>query len=199
MRSRALLLASLAAGALVFACGKDDTKPPTEVTSNDPPNKSGIGGSESPSGGDSGTATATDGGVCSSVAIGGASIAQQGVNDTLPAGTGGRIVNGVYDLVTDGKYIGLSGLAGPTGIYVTSTISVSVSAFQRVDVQLSASNVSSSTNVAGTLSVSGVNGVIDLACPLTTSSAITYTMATDETTLILYDSTANEGRTYRLR
>ena len=200
MRFRALLFASLVAGALAFACGKDDAKPPLGATSNDPP-APGVGGSTSAgSTSDSGAST-IDGGNCNSnIAIGAAAVPQQGVNDTLPPGTGGKIVNGVYDLAIDDKYLGLSGVAGPTGMSVTSTISITDTAFERVETQLSASSVTSGPSyVSGTFTVSGVNGVIALSCPLATSTSITYTAGTDGTSIILYDTIANEGRTYRLR
>jgi hypothetical protein len=70
------------------------------------------------------TGVADSGAACNDVVLTGVLIDRIGVNGDPPVGVGGTVVDGTYDLTGYSVYVGVGGVAGPTGISARGTIRI---------------------------------------------------------------------------
>lgn len=174
--SVSLLIAIAACAALGVACSDEAPKRPPvlgEGPASPPVGGGGTGGGDGgvrDSGGDSG-----DAGSCTSLDNSGDQIDQSAVNDELPAGTGGTVLDGVYNLTEARVYLGAAGTPGPTGIKLKETIRITGTAYERV-LGFTSSGGSSEIRSSGSFTQTGTTGVIALTCPSQNQEQVTYTV-----------------------
>ncbi|MDF2697564.1 MAG: hypothetical protein K0S65_5947, partial [Labilithrix sp.] len=178
-----LLLAAMFV-ALTGACDEDTTRPAILANGPAQPGLGGSGGGGNDGGlpGDASLPDA-DGGACTDLESPGGVIGQNAINDELPAGTGGTVTDGVYNLTDARVYQGLSGVPGVTGASYKGSVRITGPVFERVLTFTSASGASSEVRSRGTFTVTGINGTIVLECPSPIQEQVTYTATTDSLTL----------------
>lgn len=177
----ALSLAFVAAAAP--ACSDDPKRPAVLADETAPPRTSGSIG-----GGDGGskpgpTADDPDGGACTDLENTGPLVDESVVNEELPAGAGGEIADGTYDITDVRLHQGLSALPGPTGASYQGSIRVTGTTYERVVVFKSSTGAGSEVRSAGTFTPSGINATIALTCPSPTQEQVTYSVLNDTLTV----------------
>jgi len=117
--------------------------------SSDPPSRPGFAGDGRPNApivvgsseggveggvdaGDSGTADSSDGGVCTDITLTGTLVDRVGVIGDPPVAAGGIVVDGTYDLTVYSVYVGVGGVAGPTGLTARSTIRIAAGRIEQI-------------------------------------------------------------------
>jgi hypothetical protein len=183
------IMGFVAAIALAAACKEDEPRPP--VAADDLPPQPGIGkgggggaadGGVQPEGGrDAGDSG--DAGTCTDLPNTGAAIDQTAVSGDPPAGTGGTISDGIYDLTDARVYQGISGVPGLTGASYQGTIRLTGQSYERVLVFKSSGGAIAESRVSGSFIPSGVNGTIALTCPIAAQEQITYSVVTNSLTV----------------
>lgn len=166
------------------ACS-DDPKRPAVLT--DGPARPGIGaGGGTDDGGSSEagpTTDAGDGGTCTDLENTGFVVDESVVNDDLPAGTGGTVADGTYDITGVRLHQGAGALPGPTGNSYQGSIRVTGASYERVVVFKSSAGAGSEIRSTGTLTPSGINATIALTCPSPTQEQVTYSVMNDTLTV----------------
>jgi hypothetical protein len=129
-------IAGLVVAVCLVACSGTD---PTSDSGVDAGPDGGLqdGGNTQPTDGgqDAGTPQ-TDGGQdagpqsCSGFVTDAGEVAQMFVRGSTPVGTGGTIVDGVYDITSWSVYTGALGATGPTGVMVSATQVISAGVYQ---------------------------------------------------------------------
>ena len=179
MRKPTLVALAIVAAALFGgACKEDEPRPP--VAANEPASpgvgaSGGGGGTRDASIADGG-ADAADGGACTDLAVGGGLIDQLAVNDDPPRGSGGTIVDGVYDLTDVRVYQGAAGLPGPTGTSYQGSIRITGTTFERVLVFQTSAGPSTEIRSSGTFTANATNATIALSCPTASQEQVTYSV-----------------------
>lgn len=164
------------------ACSDDPTRP---AVLTDGPARPGVAGG----GGDGGsseagpTTDAGDGGTCTDLENTGFVVDESVVNDELPAGTGGAIADGTYDITGVRLHQGVAALPGPTGSSYQGSIRVTGATYERVLVFKSSAGAGSEVRSTGTLTPSGINATIALTCPSPTQEHVTYSVLNDTLTV----------------
>ena len=167
--------------ALVGACNDDEPKRPAVTTGG----KAQPGGGSSSGSGDGGTTPGEDsdsGLACTDLENTGPLVDQVRVNDDLPIAKGGTIEDGTYDLSQANLYVGLTGVAGPSGNTYRGSLRITGTKFERVIIFQSSAGTSES-RVSGDLIVNGENGTIALTCPFGTQEQVSFTMTDSSLTL----------------
>lgn len=180
--------------ALAAACSDPPRRPPVERGGS---GTSGIGGGSSSAldggapdaGGDPG-----DAGACTDLEDAGAVIDENATNDDLPAGMGGAVEDGIYELVDARRYVGAGGTPGPTGSSFKGVLRITGAAFERVLRRERAGGAVIETRVSGTFTQSGTSGTIALTCPFPAQEQVTYTAS--GATLVLSDLGTLESFTF---
>lgn len=166
------------------ACS-DDPKRPAVLT--DGPARPGMGSGGGTGTGDGGSSeagtTAGDGGTCTDLENTGFVVDENVVNDYLPAGTGGTIADGTYDIAQVRLHQGAGALPGPTGNSYQGSIRVTGATYERVVVFKSSAGAGSEVRSTGTLTPSGINATITLTCPSPTQEQVTYSALNDTLTV----------------
>jgi len=182
---------------VVAACSDPAAKPETAVVTGAPPVTSGGGGGGSDGGTDAGDA-GDDGGTCTDLAITGSLIDRTGVPGDPPTSTGGTIVDGSYDLTAYAVYVGVSGVAGPTGITARASIRVGNG---KIDEVLELGGTGKTTTTTATRSgyaASGATFAETQLCPATGAGAQLQFTANDPL-LILTNLSTKEAFTFTKR
>lgn len=182
---------------VVAACSDPAAKPDTAVVTGTPPVTSGGGGGGSDGGTDAGDAGG-DGGTCTDLAITGSLIDRTGVQGDPPTSTGGTIVDGNYDLTAYAVYVGVSGVAGPTGITARASIRIGNG---KIDEVLELGGTGKTTTTTATRSgyaASGATFAETQLCPATGAGAQLQFTANDPL-LILTDLSTKEAFTFTKR
>jgi hypothetical protein len=131
-------------------------------------------------GGDGGGAT--DGGTCTTLANTGLLVDQVGFVGDPPAGQGGVILDGTYDLNEARLYVG-SGNPAPSGTTFRGSIQVTGTVVDRVTVITPLQGPATQVNERGTLSASGVNVTYATSCPSPRQYIYGYTIVGSNITL----------------
>jgi hypothetical protein len=186
------------------ACNEHDPHPPN-VT--DPGNggatsggAAGGGGSSSSSGGalDGGALdgeTTDAGAVCTDLDPPSVLVDENAVPSDIPVGNGGTLVDGIYDLQTAEKYVGLSTPGGPTGVTFREVIRITggTSLERLLSTQLN-NGPTTDTNASYVLQQNGTSIVLTQKCPIQSAAeTFSFTSADGRLTLI---SQAGESFTY---
>lgn len=197
--SRMALAAVLAAAALLgSACGDDPKRPPVATGDPGAPGMGAGGGSGQAEGGvqdggDGGDAGAT----CTELAATGSIIDQNAVNVDPPAGTGGTILDGTYDITDARIHQGAAGLPGPTGSSYQGAIRFTGTTFERVVVFRSSAGALAETRSSGTFTTSGQLATFSSTCPTPGQEQLTYSVA--NTSVTFSNLASKESFTFTLR
>lgn len=193
-RAAVVVAMALAPFAAVLACSDPPSKPEPAVGGKP---IMGGGGGGGPDGG-SDVANDSDGGVCNDIMSTAVVIDKTGLQGDPPMPTGGIIADGFYDLTDYSVYVGLSGIAGPTGITARASIRI---ANGRIDEVLELGGVgktSSITRTSGTFGATGSTFVETITCgPVLGGKQVQYTST--NASLLLVDLTTKEAFTFTLR
>ncbi|AKU95978.1 hypothetical protein AKJ09_02642 [Labilithrix luteola] len=195
-------MALLGAGVLsvLIACSSDTSRPPP---AGDSPVQPGVGNGAAGAGGDASTREAStpdagDAGACNDIANNGLLVDQNGqLGDPLPS-NGGTIVDGNYDLTQADVFVGLGGVAAPTGVSLRSSINVTAGVIQQVLSTRHQTSNAVETRSTQSYTVSGSTIVLTNTCPtagLMTSDGYTAS----DTQLILTNPSTKEVFTFTKR
>jgi hypothetical protein len=186
---------SLAAG--LTACGEDDPKrpPAADLGPSGPPPPTGGGGSGE-GGVTDGGAEAGDGGVCNDLVVPSLVVDRIGINGDPPVGTGGVIAEGDYDLTRFDVYVGVGGVAGPTGITAQSTIRVAGTTLDQV-IRYAGTSAPQELRARYAFSVSSATLALTGICPAGGAASRQYT--SNGVTLVVTDTVAKEVFTFTKR
>lgn len=200
MRAPFFLLVASTCGVLALAACKDDPKRPPVANGGDSvyPGSSISGGGIATDGGhsDSGiTADSGDAGECSDLDdTTAAEVQQNAVLDDMPAGQGGVILDGTYDLIEARVYIS-SGVPGLTNTTIKGLIRITGTTFERITTVRIGTNAETTSAVSGTISSSDTNATIALSCPTPAQEPVTYSVLNN--TLTLSHFSTHESFVYR--
>jgi hypothetical protein len=145
------------------ACKEEINRPPvgTDPSTVQPDRPAGGGisneGGTTPVDPDAGTVT----GACNDILANGPLVDEVNVSGSAPAGTGGTIADGTYDLTEDRNYVGAAG-AGPTGVQLRETLVVSGSELDFLTL-----SGGKETRQTYTFATSGAGISISKTCPTT--------------------------------
>ena len=192
----------LACGMLAFgivaACTEPTDRPATAVVSGMPPQASGGGGGGSGDGGSGTGEGGADAGACTDLAITGTLVDRTGVQGDPPTALGGTVVDGDYDLSAYSVYVGVGGVAGPTGITARATIRISGGTIDEV-IELGGTGKTTTTTASrSAYSASGATFAETELCPSTGAGRQLQFTATDPI-LTLTDATSKEAFTFTKR
>ena len=132
---------------------------------------------------EAGPTDAGDGGTCTDLANTGFVVDEDVVNDDLPAGTGGTITDGTYDITSVRLHQGAAALPGPTGNSYQGAIRVTGPTYERVVVFKSSAGAGSEVHSSGTFTPTGINATIALTCPSASQEQVTYSVLNDTLTV----------------
>lgn len=166
------------------ACGEAPKRPSIAADGPAPPGLGGVLGGGAPI--DGGVEDASYGGdagfMCTSLAPDSGIVDQNAVSEDPPAGMGGTIIDGVYDLTDARLHQGAFGLPGPTGSSYQGSIRVEGLSFERVIVLRSSAGAASEVRSSGNLSTSGTTATFMVTCPSPTQEQLTYSVANTSVT-----------------
>lgn len=202
MRLPLLLLLGAALGASFAACKHEEPNRPAVLTDGPAgPVSGGSAGGSSDAGTTTDGAVATtdagDGGVCTDLEGASAEVDQNAVAGDVPAGTGGAITDGTYDLTEASVYVGLAGIPGPTGTRIKEALRITGTKLERVESTVNSAGATSSGAGSGTITVTQTSATIVLTCPSGNQETVTYTATA--TGLTLSNLGTKESRVYSLR
>lgn len=194
-------LAALSVLTFAIACEDDPERPPPAA---DGPAQGGSAGAGGASGGDDGTSDAGtglggDGGACNTLEPPSASIDQNAVSGDPPAGTGGTIQDGTYDLVGASVYVGIAGVPGLTGNRYRGVLQIAGTVLSRTLVFTNTSNATNTTAQAGPFSLNGVNMVLLVDCPTPVQEQLTYSVTNSGASLTLTNLVTREVYVFQRR
>jgi len=172
------------------ACSSDPSRPPpgTDPTTVQPGTGKPPGGGGTNTDGGSVTDAGTDGPVtCNDITVTGAVVDQNAVTGDPPAGSGGTIVDGTYDLTDSTSYVG-NGAIGPTGVSFKESIRITGGTLEQYR-QTTTSSGTTSLRAAYTMALN--NSTVSLAetCP-TPSLAQQWTFTVTGSQLALISPTS---------
>ena len=191
----------LACGVLAFgivaACTEPTDRPATAVVAGNPPQVSGGGGGGGGDGG-SGEGGGADGGVCTDLVNSGTLVDRTGVQGDPPTSLGGTVIDGDYDLSSYSVYVGVAGVAGPTGITAKATIRISGSNIDEIMELGGTGKTTTTTASRSAFSASGATFAETQLCPSTGAGRQLQFTATDPV-LTLTNTTTKEAFTFTKR
>lgn len=158
------------------------------------------GGGASDGGTDSGAdagADAGDGGACNDLAATGQVIDRIGVVGEPPAGKGGTIVDGDYNLVDYSVFTGAGGIPGPTGITAKAALRIAAG---RLDehYEFGGSGNPSVRSTSSTYSATAATFATTQVCP-TPGAPGTLQFTANDPLLVLTDVSTKEAFTFAKR
>jgi hypothetical protein len=142
---------------------------------------------------DAGTDARADAGACTTLDIGGAQVDQQGVVGDPPAGSGGTVLDGTYDMIEARLYVGAAGAPGVTGNRFQATLRITGGTMERAVIFTSNAGGSTRSFVSGTLTVSGPNATYAIACPNPTQESLAISVLSGGTSLTLTNQVTKEA------
>lgn len=201
-RALCILLSGLG---IIWACNDHDPHPANLDESAGTPALGGGGGGGGSSGTDGGTITDAAAGLdadanreCTDLDDPTVSIDENSVSDTAPAGLGGPLGDGVYDLTTAQKYVGASGQAGPNGLVYREIIRITGgTSLERNRTAQQGAGPVQATNSSYVLQISGTNLTLTQKCP-TSGAGEVFAFTSDNGKLTLI-SVTGESFTYTVR
>lgn len=182
------------------ACSDPPEKPPAGAGSVGGGGGGGGGGREGGAeggGGEGGTFDAGDGGLCNDLVPTGQVVDRIGVVGEPPAGRGGTIVDGDYNLTDYTVFTGAGGVAGPTGITAKAAIRIAAG---RLDehYEFGGSGNPSVRSVSGTYAATAATFATTQQCPRSgVSGTLQYTA--NDPLLVLTDPSTKEAFTFTKR
>jgi len=205
MMSRAQrLAASFVASALVSVlsvtsltgCADDPTRPPAAIEGETKPIPSGSGGGGADGGGtlDSGSDADV---VCTTLENTGVVLDRVGVNGDPPVGIGGTVSDGRYDLTGYVVYVGVGGIAGPTGVTAKSSIRVAGGRVEQI-ILFAGSGTPTELATLGSFRAAGSTLTVTNLCPAN-GGVVQYQYTATDSVLTLTDPTSKEAFTFTKR
>ena len=195
------MVAIAAAALFASACGDDPKRPPvTEDLGSSGGGPVGSGGGGGPRDGGGGEDAGLDGNAvegCTDLTPTGPIIDQNAVNDDPPAGTGGAIVDGTYDITDARINQGAVGLPGPTGSSYQGSIRFTGTTFERVVIFRSSAGAFAETRTSGTFVTNGQTAALNATCPTPGQEQLTYSVA--GTAVTFANLATKESFTFTLR
>ena len=186
---------------LVAACSSDPVRPPPAGNAPVQPgvgNVPGGGGDPDASAAEAGVdGSLPDAGTCNDVILSGVTIDRLGVLGDPPAGNGGTVIEGTYDLTSASVYVGVSGAPGPTGISYQSTIVVAGTTIQKVLRVQSSAAPPEEDRVTDSFAALGGTLTLTRVCPTGGQEQLSYTAT--PTSLTLTSNVTRESLTYTKR
>src|SRR5687768_13692165 len=122
-RALCLFAFALTAASAFVACSDDLKKPPYAVDPTVQPSNPVSGGGAEGGARDSGTPSQDAPTTCNDLPLTSIQVAETGVVGDPPAGTGGQLQDGIYDIIEAQKFVG-TGTPGPTGITYKASIQI---------------------------------------------------------------------------
>jgi hypothetical protein len=177
-----LLVAALSAAMFGSACGDDPKRPAPGIEGRYQPGNAAAGGGGSTDGGVADASDGGDAGACTNLSNTGTVVDLNAVNDDLPPGTGGTVLDGTYDIVEARLYQGLAGVPGLTGTTYQGSIRITGPTFERVVIVRTAAGPSE-TRSTGTFAASGTSATIGLTCPVAAQEQLAYSVLNNSLTL----------------
>jgi|GEM_PF-1726292 len=203
MRKPTLAIVAIATAALLgSACGDDPKRPPVAADPGSPGGSAvgggsgGGGGSRDGGSGDAGLDVNVIEG-CTELDPTGPIIDQNAVNDDPPAGTGGTIVDGTYDITDARINQGSVGLPGPTGSSYQGSIRFTGTTFERVVIFRSSAGAFAETRTSGTFVTNGQGATFSATCPAPGQEQVTYSVVS--TAVTFSNLATKESFTFTLR
>jgi hypothetical protein len=181
------------------ACSDPPAKPPAGGGSIVGGNAGGGGTGGGTEGGvtDAATTDAGDGGVCNDLVPSGQVIDRIGVAGEPPAGKGGTIVDGEYNLSDYTVFTGAGGLGGPTGITAKAAIRIVAGIFDE-HYDFGGSGNPSVRSVSGTYAATAATFATTEQCPKSgVGGTLQYTA--NDPLLILTNPATKEAFTFTKR
>lgn len=197
MLRRLAFLLFMALPVAVLACEEEEPRPRPAGEGTTTPLPSG---SRSEAG--TSEAGATDAGTdadttCTTIAFGGAVIDRTGINGDPPVSTGGTITDGRYDLTVYSVYVGVGGVAGPTGVTGQSTIVINAGKIEQA-LRIAGNTPAKETRTLSSYSATGSSVLVTNICPAT-GTAVTYQYTANDAAIILTDPLSKEAFTFTKR
>lgn len=195
-----VVLALAASGLLAAACKEDPVRPPPASDQNVQPGGAlggGGGGDASANGVDAG---GDGGGACTTLEADTApAIDQIAVVGDPPAGSGGTLESGTYEL-SDARVYGSVG-GGATGLFFRGRLALDVGAstttIERVLVTSAQNGSATTERKAGTLVAGSTTATLAFTCEAPDQEQVTYTAT--GTTLVFTNTTTRESYTFTKR
>jgi hypothetical protein len=178
-RPLSLLAFALVMASAFAACSDDPKRPPHAADPSVQPGTPASGGG----GGEAGTrdsATPTQDGatLCHDRQLTGIEVQETGVAGDPPAGTGGTLAEGNYDLIEAQKFVG-TGTPGATGVTYRASIRITGQLLDRYVRQSGAND----KIVRGTFAQTGASITFNATCPTQSQEQLTYTVTSNNLTL----------------
>jgi hypothetical protein len=142
-------------------------------------------------------AVADTGAACNDVVLTGVLVDRTGVNGDPPVGLGGTVVDGTYDLTGYSVYVGVGGVAGPTGITARGTIRIAGGKLDEIT-ELSGSGPTTQVRKSSGYSAAAATFATTEICPSVGGGSQRQFTATDPL-LTLTDMVTKEAFTFTKR
>jgi hypothetical protein len=143
------------------------------------------------------TGAADSGAACNDVVLTGVLVDRTGINGDPPVGLGGTVVDGTYDLTSYSVYVGVGGVAGPTGITARGTIRISGGKLDEIT-ELSGSGPTTLARKSSGYNASAATFATTEVCPSVGGGTQRQFTATDPL-LTLTDMVTKEAFTFTKR
>ena len=195
-RRVALVLAmALTPFGLLQACSDPPAKPGPSSGGRVSPPPGGGGGVDGGEGGTLDGSVDADAAVCNDVPLTGMLIDRVGISGDPPVATGGTIPDAIYDLTDYSVYVGVGGVAGPTGITAKASLRVAGGKLDEV-IELGGSGKTASTKrTSNAFTATGATIAMSSTCPLNAGGKQLQFTA-NGLTLVLTDLTSKEAFTF---
>lgn len=179
------------------ACSDPPERPPAGGGSLSGGSAGGGGGGGGEGGVDSGTNDSGDGGVCNDLVIASQTVDRIGVLGEPPAGRGGTIVDGTYQLTDYSVFVGAGGVGGPTGITAKGAIRITAGTLDEL-YEFGGSGNPSVRSASSTYSATAATFATTELCPRAGVGA-TRQYTSNDTVLVLTDTATKEAFTFTKR
>jgi hypothetical protein len=138
---------------------------------------------------------AADGGTCSELTITGFLVDRTGINGEPPVSLGGTVADGTYDLTTYNVYVGVGGVAGPTGLSARSSIRIANNKIEQILESSGSGPAVTTARTKSSYTATGAAFVTTQVCP-NAALADTLQYTSTDANLILTDPIAKEAFTF---
>jgi len=197
LRRLAFVVLAAALPLAALACQEEEPKPPPAGAGTvSPPPSGGTSEAGTSEAGDADAGTDADT-TCTTIALGGAVIDRTGINGDPPVSTGGTISDGRYDLTAYAIYVGVGGVAGPTGVTGQSSIVINAGKIEQA-FKIGGNTPTKETRTLSSYSASGSTLLLTSLCPAS-GSAVQYQYTANDAAIILTDPLSKEAFTYTKR
>ena len=120
-------------------------------------------------------------------------VSPHGVVGDPPAGSGGTVLDGTYDMIEARLYVGAAGAPGITGNRFQATLRITGGTTERAVIFTSNAGGTTRSFVSGTLTVSGPNATYAIACPNPTQESLAISVLSSGTSLTLTNQVTKEA------